>query len=108
MGADFCPLDEFERVKAQIVVNTTPVGMSPAADATPVPKKRLASGMVVMDAIYNPVKTRLLVEAEERGCTTVDGVAMFVYQGARQFEWWTGLKAPVADMRRSVLAALTA
>ena len=60
----------------------------------------------MMDAIYNPVRTRLLSEAERRGCLTVDGVAMFVYQGALQFEWWTGRPAPIEEMRRAVLAGL--
>jgi shikimate dehydrogenase len=49
-----------------------------------------------------------LKEAREAGCRVVDGVDMFVYQGALQFEWWTGLGAPVEVMRRAVLTALAA
>jgi shikimate dehydrogenase len=63
-------------------------------------------GMIVMDMVYNPLKTRLLEAAELIGCTTVDGVAMFVHQGAIQFELWTGRKAPVDIMRRVVLEEL--
>jgi shikimate 5-dehydrogenase len=55
-----------------------------------------------MDMVYNPLQTRLLTEAEKSGCKTVDGLAMFVHQGALQFELWTGEKAPVEFMRRVV------
>jgi len=48
----------------------------------------------------------LIKAAREAGCAVVDGVAMFVYQGAFQFERWTGTKAPVAVMRQTVLNAL--
>jgi len=44
--------------------------------------------------------------AEDMGCTTIDGVSMFVFQGAGQFELWTGKKAPVDLMRKTVLKAL--
>jgi shikimate dehydrogenase len=62
--------------------------------------------MVVMDLVYNPLKTRFLAEAEKLGCVTVDGVSMFVHQGAVQFELWTGKKAPVDVMRKVVLDEL--
>jgi shikimate 5-dehydrogenase len=59
-----------------------------------------------MDMVYNPLKTCLLAKAEKIGCTTVDGLAMFVHQGAVQFELWTGKRAPVDIMRRVVLEEL--
>jgi shikimate dehydrogenase len=59
-----------------------------------------------MDIIYNPLKTKLLREAEKKNCVTVDGVSMFVYQGVAQFEMWTGRTAPVDLMRETVLEAL--
>jgi shikimate dehydrogenase len=59
-----------------------------------------------MDIVYNPLNTRMLKEAAEGGCETIDGLAMFVYQGAAQFEAWTGRPAPVEVMRQAVLAAL--
>jgi shikimate dehydrogenase len=62
--------------------------------------------MVVMDIIYNPLETRFLKEAAARGCRTINGVDMFVFQGAHQFELWTGKKAPVEVMRQAVLEAL--
>jgi shikimate dehydrogenase len=59
-----------------------------------------------MDAVYSPIRTKLLAEAARIGCRTIDGAAMFVYQGARQFTLWTGIPAPVAVMRDAVLDAL--
>ncbi len=72
----------------------------------PVQREDLKKDMVVMDIVYNPIKTRLLKKAEDLGCITVDGASMFVYQGAAQFEMWTGEKAPVDIMRSTVLGAL--
>ena len=62
--------------------------------------------MIVMDMVYNPLKTRFLKEAQSIGCTIVDGVSMFVHQGAFQFELWTSQKAPVNVMRTVVLEEL--
>jgi len=59
-----------------------------------------------MDIVYNPLRTALLRAAQKAGCTTVDGVDMFVYQGVAQFEKWTGIKAPVKVMRKAVLEVL--
>jgi shikimate dehydrogenase len=61
-----------------------------------------------MDIIYNPLRTRLLAEAAAAGCITIDGLEMFIRQGARQFELWTGMPAPVEVMRMAVEAELMA
>ncbi|MFW5810423.1 MAG: shikimate dehydrogenase [Thermodesulfobacteriota bacterium] len=106
LDGDFCPAEDFESLAPEILINTTSVGMSPHTEGIPVPPDCLREGMVVMDIVYNPLTTRLLKEAENRGCLPVDGVAMFVYQGAFQFELWTGMKAPVEIMRSTVLKAL--
>jgi len=56
--------------------------------------------------VYRPRKTKLLQLAERRGIETISGVEMFLAQGTAQWEIWTGERAPVAAMRRAVLAAL--
>jgi len=89
-----------------VLVNATSVGMSPDIDETPVPGKLLKSGLVVFDIVYNPLKTRLLEEAEAAGAKTISGLDMFVWQGALPFELWTGLKAPVELMREEVMKVL--
>jgi 3-dehydroquinate dehydratase/shikimate dehydrogenase len=87
-----------------IYINTTSVGMHPNVDATPFGERmpEFSEGAVVFDSIYNPMETRLLREAKERGVKTISGVEMFVRQAAGQFEAWTGKPAPTDLMRRVV------
>ncbi len=91
--------------EADVVVNTTSVGMSPNVDALPIDPAWLKPGAVASDLIYNPLKTAFLSRAEERGCRIHGGLGMFVYQGAYAFEYWTGKPAPIAAMREVVLAS---
>ena len=106
LGADFQPISKLKQTACHILINTTPVGMFPDTDAMPIRRQDLDKAMVVMDVVYNPLKTRLLRAAEHIGCRTIDGVSMFVYQGAFQLELWTGMKAPVDVMKKAVLNAL--
>jgi 3-dehydroquinate dehydratase/shikimate dehydrogenase len=91
-----------------VVANTTSIGMHPEVDATPLPAGALGPGQVVFDAVYNPPKTRMLREAREAGAAVADGVAMFVGQAARQFERWTGTRAPRRVMEEVVRRRLGA
>jgi shikimate dehydrogenase len=108
LGGTHVPPEHFDGSGIDILVNTTPVGMAPDTSAMPISAKVLSPKMVVMDAVYNPIRTKLLIEAERIGCRTVDGVSMFVYQGARQFTLWTGEPAPVSVMRKAVVETLQA
>jgi len=105
-GAEARPFEERVRHNADVVVNCTSTGMWPNVDDTPMPAEGLASRPLVFDTVYNPIETRLLREAREHGCRTVDGVEMFVRQAAAQFERWTSRPAPVALMRDVVTAKL--
>ena len=106
LDAGFIPLSEVEKLDCDILINTTPIGMTPDVDDMCLPKTVLENNMVVMDIVYTPLKTKLLREAERIGCACIDGLSMFVYQGAEQFALWTGQKAPVDIMRLAVLSAL--
>ena len=106
LGADFKPLSECRLVAGQILINTTPVGMFPHAEQMPLNAELLTPELIVMDIIYNPLKTRFLREAEKCGCKTIGGLSMFVKQGAFQFELWTGEKAPLDVMRTAVEKSL--
>lgn len=79
--------------KSKLIINTTSVGMSPAVDDSPT---EIASSIhnqhIVFDLIYNPIETKFLKMAKEQGARTVNGLSMFVEQGARSFEYWTGEK----------------
>ena len=92
--------------KGDILVNATSVGMSPNTDETPVPARLLKGDLVVFDIVYNPLKTRLLKEAEDAGAGAIGGIQMLAWQGALAFEMWTGLKAPLEIMRKAAIRAL--
>jgi shikimate dehydrogenase len=107
LDCEFKPLSEVKQLPYHIIINATSAGMTPHGDSVPLDTDLLEGGMVVMDMVYNPLKTRFLTKAEKIGCTTLDGLAMFVHQGAVQFELWTGKRAPVEIMRRAVLDELS-
>jgi shikimate dehydrogenase len=94
---------------ADVLVDSTPVGMHPHDDVPPVvPEDWMHAGQVVCDLTYNPRETALLKAAQRRGARTVDGTGMLVHQGAIAFEIWTGREAPVSVMRAALLAGLEA
>jgi 3-dehydroquinate dehydratase/shikimate dehydrogenase len=88
-----------------VIVNCTPVGMHPWVQDSPLEAREL-NCRLVFDTIYRPRQTKLLQLAAQRGIETVSGVDMFVAQGKAQWELWTGQRAPVAAMRKAVMAAL--
>lgn len=87
--------------RCDLLINATPVGMR-QSDACLVDAKFIHSGMFVYDLIYNPAKTKLLVLAEEKKASFSNGLGMLLYQGARSFEIWTGMDAPVEIMRNAL------
>jgi 3-dehydroquinate dehydratase/shikimate dehydrogenase len=97
--------DALRKTHFDALINTTPCGMSGVGQTLPIGADDLNAG-VVFDMIYNPLETPLLKLARERGVETISGVEMFVQQGARQFEIWTGKPAPEAEMLRAVELAL--
>ncbi len=105
-GVEFGDWSDRGRLRPGIVINATSVGMSPRWRQSPFPAASLVSGQVVFDMVYNPLRTRLLVEAGNAGCRTIDGLTMFVRQAASQFMLFTGRCAPLDVMRSAALAAL--
>jgi shikimate dehydrogenase len=93
---------------ADVLINTTTLGMHPNADTTIATAEELHSGLTVFDIVYNPLETRLLKEAKASGAKPVSGVSMLVYQGAEAFRLWTGIEPPVELMKKTVLEALQA
>lgn len=92
---------------ADLLVNTTSVGMWPHEDdPLPVDDALLRADMVVYDLVYRPLETRLLAAARRAGARTLNGVGMLVHQGAISFEVWTGMRPPVDVMERAVLDGL--
>jgi shikimate dehydrogenase len=101
-GIPFYPLAEIGRLKADCLINATPVGMYPHNDVSPIPAGVLSNFRWVFDVIYHPLQTRLLQEAEEAGCGIMSGLTMFVHQGAEQIKLWTGREPPRELMREIV------
>jgi shikimate dehydrogenase len=99
---------EARLAESHVLIHCTPVGMHPDVTASVVPKAMLHRELAVMDIVYNPLKTKLLADAEARGLKTVSGVEMFVNQAVIQFELWTGQQAPREVMRNVVLTHLRA
>ena len=91
---------------ADILINATPVGMSPNIGESPVEAEHLHSGLLVYDIVYNPLKTQLLIDAEAAGARTLGGLWMLVYQGVEAFKIWTGIEPSAQTMYDAALAAL--
>ncbi len=100
VSAQVVPWGSADGLDMDAVINATPVGMAPHADAAPIDLARLRV-RVVFDMVYYPMETRLLADARGRGLTTISGLEMLVAQGARQFEIWTGQSAPRALMEQA-------
>ena len=92
--------------ESDIVLNLTGAGMRGKEDTTCVDRKYLKSGHVCFDATYNPPETRFLREARERGCKTINGLDMLLYQGVRQIELWTDGQCAPLDAMRSELTTI--
>jgi shikimate dehydrogenase len=90
----------------QVVINATTVGMHPHDSESPVPREILREGMAVMDIVYRPLRTKLLREAEEEGCVTINGLEMLVRQGVGQLEIWTGKRPDLKKAKEDLRAAL--
>jgi 3-dehydroquinate dehydratase / shikimate dehydrogenase len=97
--------DQLAKQKFDVLINTTPCGMAGIKQALPIKETELNAN-VVFDMVYNPLDTPLLRLAHKRGLHVISGIEMFVQQGARQFEIWTGKPAPEAEMMRVVELAL--
>lgn len=92
--------------RSDVLVNATPVGMYPNVGQSIADAAMLRPEIVVMDLIYNPPVTRLLREASKRGCKTIGGLKMLVYQAADSIQIWTGKKAPIDIMLSEAKRAL--
>jgi 3-dehydroquinate dehydratase / shikimate dehydrogenase len=89
------PFETLKNISVEAIINCTPVGMSPNINESLVNPSLLKKGMLVMDCVYKPAKTKLLMDAEAAGCQIISGLQMFMHQAARQFELWTNIKPDI-------------
>lgn len=95
--------------QTHLLINTTPVGMAPKTNASPISPEQLAqlpASAIAYDLIYTPRPTLFLNQAQARGLTIIDGTEMLVQQGAIALERWVGQPVPITVMREALLAAL--
>ena len=96
-----------ELKNADILINTTPIGMYPNVNQKPlVTADMMHEGLVVNDVVYNPLETGLLKEARKAGAQTISGTKMLIYQGVEAFRIWTGIEPPVDVFERALMNEL--
>ena len=103
VGCRHGALEALRGLTWEILVNATPVGSGRAPEASLVPAALHRAESIVFDMVYDPLETRLLREAQAAGCVTIGGLEMLVAQAAAQFETWTGLEAPIDEMKSVAL-----
>ncbi len=96
-------------VATRLIVNTTPVGLSPNSEASPWPGEvPFPMNALIFDLLNNPPRTRFMQQAEQAGLRAVNGWNMLVYQGAAAFEKWTGIAPPVEVMKQALKQSMKA
>jgi len=93
--------------KCDILINGSQVGMHPHQDVSPIDKSLLSKNLIVSDIVYNPLMTKLLEDAQQVGCTVVDGLGMLIYQGAAAFQLWTGVEPIIEEMAAAAYKLMT-
>lgn len=96
----------YQKNRFDIVINTTPLGMSPNTNETILTANDLSIHQVIFDIVYNPLNTKFIQEAQRAGCKTITGDRMFLLQAIKQFEIWTGEKAPKIYMEKVLVQKL--
>ncbi len=89
--------------EADVLLNLSGIGMQPHLGETPLPKEWIEPRHVCFEAVYNPLKTRFLEEAEQKGCKIINGLGMCMYQGVAQIELWTGVKGSEEPMHKTLM-----
>jgi 3-dehydroquinate dehydratase/shikimate dehydrogenase len=94
-----------KKMEFDVIINATPAGMEGNRDPLPIAEEEMKA-RYFFEMVYTPAETRLVKMAKARGMHVIPGIEMFVQQGARQFEIWTGKPAPLIEMQRVVEHAL--
>jgi 3-dehydroquinate dehydratase / shikimate dehydrogenase len=104
-GSKAIKRDDLKKMQFDVIINATSVGMG---NGKSILEEKEMNARVAFDMVYNPVDTKFLQIARAKGMAIITGVEMFVQQGARQFEIWTGKPAPAAEMQHVVVTELQA
>jgi shikimate dehydrogenase len=101
LGCKWGGLEDFDSLKPDVVVNSTPLGMKPG-DMSPLRDDQLHKGMTIFDLVYTPPVTPLIEAARRAGCTTITGTEMFIGQAKEQFYLFFGIDVPAERIRELV------
>lgn len=93
---------------SDVLINCTSLGMHPHQDTLPIEESLIDSHLIVADIVYNPLMTRLLKAAEDKGCTIVPGLGMLIYQGAAAFKLFTGVDPLIEEMAEAAHSLMAA
>lgn len=93
---------------SKLIINATPVGMSPEIDdSITTLEKSFSKDQIVFDLVYNPPQTKLLKLAASKGAKTIDGLNMLIHQASKSFELWTGEQLPIEQLQKSLQLFIT-
>lgn len=88
---------------SKMIINASAIGMKPDVDDSPTEiTESFHKDQIVFDVVYNPLKTKLLKIAEEQGAIAVNGLKMFIEQGAKSFELWTEMEMPKDKVYKTI------
>jgi shikimate dehydrogenase len=92
-------------VSAPLIINSTPLGMTPNKNSTPWPANTtFPQNGIIYDLVYNPRQTLLMQQAVTAGCQAINGLGMLVQQGAQAFALWTGVEPDTAVMAAAIIS----
>jgi shikimate dehydrogenase len=103
LEADFTRSEDLaeQAFRSDLIINSTPIGM--ANEQSIVDREKINKNSIVYDLVYKPMVTRLIENAKQASATVVYGYEMLLAQGARAFEIWTGMSAPMEVMKKALL-----
>ncbi len=104
-GGEAFSRDSLEQIKdADIIINTTTIGLHPHENETPIPMDFVTNKHIIFDLVYSAHgDTKLIEEAKKRGAQTISGIEMLLHQGFEQFKLFTGQDAPTDAMRKAIV-----
>ncbi|MFQ5822988.1 MAG: shikimate dehydrogenase [bacterium] len=91
----------------EILINTTPLGMWPAVEATPISLDIISPDLTVIDLVYNPAETKFLKAARSAGANTMGGLEMLIFQGVEAMNIWTSMRIPIENFFNELKSKLT-
>lgn len=105
-GGSLVDINHIKSLPIDVIINTTPLGMFPHINNSPLPHYPFRSDQIIFDMVYNPIDTLLLKNAKSHGATCISGLDMFIGQGLKQIELWLNksiITSKMIDLIKSTL-----